>query len=224
MSSSVSNYVPKIKTLNILYGIFLLIMAVSGNFVAETLSCQTQRLLSSNMYAKNIVVLMIIYFTLGFTDESAHPLVLARQTILIWVFFLIFNKMHIKYSVLTLGMLFFVLILKNVADYYSNYNGYGYFNSILTKNVKIFFLITCIIVLYGFIKYFIEKKQEYKDEFSYKYFIFGKQSCKTQEKEKEKENEQKMKEIFNKEIKNFIKNNKCKINLKSRKNNKITKK
>lgn len=218
MSNKIINYVPKIKTFNILYGIFLLIMAVSGNFVAETLSCPTQRLLSENMYAKNVVVLMIIYFTLGFTEESAHPLVLARQTILIWVFFLIYNKMNIKYSVTTLGMLFIVLILKNVTDYYSNYDGYGYFNSILKKNIRNVFIITCMILLYGFIKYFIEKKQQYKDEFSYKYFIFGKQYCsykKAQEKEKEKENEQKMKEIFNKEIKNFIKNNKCKINLKS---------
>ena len=33
------------KTINTITGIFLLILAVSGNFVAETLGCKSQKLL-----------------------------------------------------------------------------------------------------------------------------------------------------------------------------------
>ncbi len=37
-------------------GIFLLILGVSGNFVAETLGCKTQKLLSENMFAKHFII------------------------------------------------------------------------------------------------------------------------------------------------------------------------
>ena len=43
--------------------IFLIITAVGGNFLAETLSCQSQALLSNNMYAKNILIVLLIYFS-----------------------------------------------------------------------------------------------------------------------------------------------------------------
>ena len=54
----------------IIQGIFLLIVAVSGNFVAETMSCQTQKLLSENMYVKNAVIILIVYFSLGFASSE----------------------------------------------------------------------------------------------------------------------------------------------------------
>ena len=44
-------------TINLITGIFLLILAVSGNFIAETLGCKTQKLLSENMFAKNIIII-----------------------------------------------------------------------------------------------------------------------------------------------------------------------
>ena len=41
---------------SIIKGIFLLILAVAGNFVAETLGCKTQKLLSNNMLSKHIII------------------------------------------------------------------------------------------------------------------------------------------------------------------------
>ena len=60
---------------DVIKGIFLLVLAVAGNFVAETLGCKTQKLLSENMYAKHLVILLILYFAIGFTssDEPQHP-------------------------------------------------------------------------------------------------------------------------------------------------------
>ena len=54
---------------SIIKGIFLLILAVAGNFVAETLGCKTQKLLSNNMYAKHVVLLTTIYFCINYTDN-----------------------------------------------------------------------------------------------------------------------------------------------------------
>ena len=46
-------------------GIFLLILAVVSNFIAETMGCKTQKLLNNNMIAKHFVILfidIIIYY------------------------------------------------------------------------------------------------------------------------------------------------------------------
>ena len=43
-------------------GLFLLILSVSGNYIAETLSCSTRYILTHNMLAKQIMILFMIYF------------------------------------------------------------------------------------------------------------------------------------------------------------------
>ena len=44
-------------------GLLLLSLTVMGNFVAETLGCNTQKLLSKSRIAKLVVVFFLIYFT-----------------------------------------------------------------------------------------------------------------------------------------------------------------
>lgn len=57
---------------NTIKGLFLLILAVAGNFVAETLGCKTQKLLSENMLAKHFVIILILYFAIDFTSEKLN--------------------------------------------------------------------------------------------------------------------------------------------------------
>ena len=47
----------------------LLVLSISGNFLAETLSCQSQKWLE-NMFVKHILILFMIYFTIDFTQED----------------------------------------------------------------------------------------------------------------------------------------------------------
>ena len=76
------------NTLIRLLSIFLLILAVSGNFVAETLGCKTQKLLTENMFAKNIIIILVIYFALGITNKNnINPLINMYTAIIIWIFF-----------------------------------------------------------------------------------------------------------------------------------------
>ena len=54
----------QIENINdIIKSIFLLLLAISGGYVAQTLGCKTQKLLTENMYVKHIVILLVIYFT-----------------------------------------------------------------------------------------------------------------------------------------------------------------
>ena len=53
-------------------GVYLLILAISSNFLAETLGCKTQKSLSENMLAKHFTILFIIYFALDFSSSRSN--------------------------------------------------------------------------------------------------------------------------------------------------------
>ena len=81
------------NTSSIIKGVFLLILAVSGNFVAETLGCKTQKLLGESMLAKHFIILLVVYFALGFTsDGNPHPGDLAKNSLIIWIMFVLFTS------------------------------------------------------------------------------------------------------------------------------------
>ena len=54
---------------SIIKATLLLVLSISGNFLAETLSCQSQKWLE-NMYIKHTLILFMIYFTINFTQDD----------------------------------------------------------------------------------------------------------------------------------------------------------
>ena len=167
--------------LDIIKGIFLLILAVSGNFLSETMGCQMQKLLTNNMFAKNIIILMVIYFALGFASDqtNSHPLQIMKQTLFIWVFFLIFNKMDVYYTTIVAFLLFSILLCKDYIKYYQSRNEKEYNEKIVyLENItdKIV-IVTLLITIVGFFIYFSKQRSDYNDSFSYTKFIFGSPKC-----------------------------------------------
>ena len=49
---------------------FFYFLAISGNFLAETLGCQTQELLTNSVIAKQLMTFFIIYFTIDYSDDT----------------------------------------------------------------------------------------------------------------------------------------------------------
>lgn len=166
---------------NIVVGIFLLILAVSGNFVAETISCQSQKLLYNNMLAKNVIILMVIYFSLGFASSESivNPLKLAGNSVLIWLFFLIFNKMDIQYTIISIVGMFVILVMKDFVDYYVAIKENENMVPILINGMDYIFASVCLTVIVGFLLYFKRQYREYSKSFSFMTFIFGKTICKS---------------------------------------------
>ena len=59
-----------------IHSILLLILAICGNFVADTFSCRTQYALRHNMYVKHAIILFMIYVFVNhnFLNEGyPHP-------------------------------------------------------------------------------------------------------------------------------------------------------
>ncbi len=167
--------------LDVIKGIFLLILAISGNFLAETMGCQMQKLLTNNMFAKNIIILMVIYFALGFASDQTnpHPWDIAKQTLFIWVFFLIFNKMDVYYTTIVTILLFSILLCIDYLKYYKTKNEKEnnekivYLEAIVDKIV----IVTLLITIVGFFIYFSKQRSDHSESFSYTKFILGSPKC-----------------------------------------------
>jgi hypothetical protein len=167
--------------LNTINAIFLIILAVSGNFTAEVLGCRMRKLLEENMYVKQLVIFSTIYFSLGFVDinNSLSPFDLLRRSILIWIFFLAFNRMHSINMFIVLSLIVSTLIIKNWIDYLISKD--------YEKNIKVIrllydisdgiFLIACVITIYGFFKYMNAQKIDHSGEFNFNTFMFGNAKC-----------------------------------------------
>ena len=169
------------RRMTMIMGIFLLILAVSGNFVAETMSCQAQKVLSENMYVKHGVIVLITYFSLGFasSEENISPMELFKQAVSIWAFFLMFNKMEMYFTAMVVAMLAILLICKNYITYYQTQDAEKNKEIIKTLTLTMDYLFTAITLttIVGFGLYFKKQRSDYFSTFSYSKFLFGTPKC-----------------------------------------------
>ena len=76
---------------------------MSGNFVAETLGCKVRKLLSDNLYIKNFIIILMLYFIVIFTvEKNRHPIENMKLSIFLWIVFLLFNKTKLEFTVISL--------------------------------------------------------------------------------------------------------------------------
>jgi len=165
---------------SIIKGIFLLILAISGNFIGETLSCKTQKMLRENMFAKQVAVYLIIYFVLGFTNENnEHPLTLAFNAFIIWLLFISFTKMSLFFTILVFILITMRYIMIITINHYNGKSGSeNLIKLIETISINVDYSIMFFIII-GFILYFRKQYIEYYKEWSTYKFIFGVNKCKS---------------------------------------------
>jgi len=166
------------KNLNeITKSIFLMILAVSGGFVAQTLGCKTQKLLIENMYVKHILIIMLVYFTSRVFSEDKNPNENIKTTLLIYVIYLLFTKMNIYFTLLVFTMLCINYILSTYVEYYEK-NGIEEERVSQFKNIQEKITIASFVFIsLGFSLYFNEKFTEFRKDFSLTKFIFGIVKC-----------------------------------------------
>jgi len=109
----------KSADLNLINSVFLLVIGISGNFVAETLGCKTQKILTENMFAKHFVVFCLIYFALNFTtDKIENPFNTLKFSFLIWIFFVLFTRMKIEFTIIVFVLAAVLYFSVTLVDYY----------------------------------------------------------------------------------------------------------
>jgi len=180
-----------LKTLD---GMFLLIIAVLGNFTGETLSCKLQKTATNNVYVKQFIILLMVYFTINFTSATpAHPWEALKKTLLIWIGFLMFAKQSSMTTGIISVLLVFSYMLENNIQYYKHTSlkeskskgdanalmlGSMYLTQSRMKYIqKYVFAVTLITLITGFLLYLKDKRQEYGDNFEWASFMFGIPVC-----------------------------------------------
>ena len=103
---------------NILPGFLLLLLAISGNFLAGTFGCHLKDKLESNALYKNILVFLLIYFTIYFAEHiPENPSISLLKTIGVYLFYLLFVKQLPE----TLLLALFFLVAAFVCDQWIDY-------------------------------------------------------------------------------------------------------
>jgi hypothetical protein len=168
---------------DIIKSLLLLILAVGGNFIAQTLSCKTQKILTENMIVKHLITIFILYFAIGFVNSntSEHPLIIIRKTVGIYILFLLFTKMDINFTIIVFILFIISYGLISFIDYYNAQNTPE--DSKIAKTLiniqQVLTIIIIIITIIGFIIYFKRKYTEYSNNWSTIKFIFGVLKCKS---------------------------------------------
>lgn len=166
---------------NINKGIFLLFLAVGGNYVAQTFSCKTQELLLENMYAKQAMVLFIIFFAIGFTDESnTSPFQKVKITIIVWILFLMFTKMNQLFTMVAFCLFTLAYYIQTYIVYYKNLKEDNKNKEEISSLERVFYTLvttTIFTIVIGFIMYFNSQYADKKANWSTLKFIFGTVNC-----------------------------------------------
>ena len=178
------------RFINLSDGIFLLLIIVAGNFVSETFSCKVRTHIENNMYLKNLILLLIVYFTINYTSNVTvpNPIETFKETILIWIMFTMFSKMKLIYMFIATIILLIIYVLNNFRKYHKSIAVHDRKQSTLDKHdtldkqllnlqtILVFFGVMILIV--GCLLYTIDKKKEYGKHFRVLTFIFGVKKCK----------------------------------------------
>jgi len=172
----------EIKSIDIIKSLLLLLISISGNFIAETLSCKSQYVLSKYMFVKEIIVMLTIFFTLSYiNDNSVHPVDNFKYTLLIGVLFIMFTKMNLYMTIIC----FLLFILNYILYIYIEHYKVHKINNReiiekLEKGYNFINYLNIALIIIGFISYFNTHYNVIgKSNFKLTKFLFGVTNCKS---------------------------------------------
>lgn len=165
--------------ITIIICVLLYYFVVLANFLPETVGCQLRKILATNMIAKHIVGLLLLYFLVILTNptwSNKNLLYTFFISIIVYVLFLVNTRMNLPFilcNILLLIILYFLNLKKKEEELPED----------KIKKIEYIQLIIMILLgvsyLAGFILYLIDHIKEYEDNFNLSEFIFGNLICKS---------------------------------------------
>lgn len=162
--------------------ISILLLIISGNYLGELFPCKFQKSLSSNVYLKHVLGYMTMVFFVTLNDKLAGAS-LARtfvNSLILYLIFMIVIKSHIVFLYIIFGILMVIYLLTIQIDILEEQEKETVSIKRLKTTRKILKIILLAVIPIGFLLYLGEKKLEYKKNFSYMTFLFGKSVCKSE--------------------------------------------
>ena len=169
-----------------LYTIFILILIISANFLAQLFPCRLQKILLENMLFKHLFgyFTMVFFVVLSAPIDNKSLQKVIPEALLLYLIFILITKVntHIFYIlIILLGICYLITLQKN----YEIDNNINNSNEKDSNRIKLYnsilngiYIIIFVLLILGIIIYMGEKKIEYNKNFSYQTFFFGKPLCK----------------------------------------------
>lgn len=170
----------KDKDIDIMNGILLLTLAIMGGYVKNTLGCQLQKFLGENIIARNLVIIFIIYFSIGFTSEKkVHPIIILKNALVIWILYIFYTNISLEFNIIVFIFIAIYHIISNYIDYYEEEDPEKYEETIKLLNKILVYLLYLIIgvTIIGFILYFYKQRIDHSKNWSIIKFLFGTTKC-----------------------------------------------
>jgi hypothetical protein len=157
-----------------IYMVFVLYLIISSNFLAQLFSCRLQELLNSSMFVKHLIGYMTLLFFVVLSSEEGHSVSHSLLSSLL-IYFIFWISTRISFGC------FVVFILLTASLYIINLyqkNSNEKRNKRLETTKEVIYWLGLAVLIVGFVLYWVEKKIEYTNKFSFTTFILGKPMCK----------------------------------------------
>lgn len=139
----------------------LIIIAVSGRFIGETLNCRLTKLIESSMILKNVVFFIITYFTLQLLSlKPEHPIKYVKNSVIITFLFIFMNKLTLPFTLIAYGILFSTYVINNLVSYHEEHKNKQRVENLKTLQKRLYSILLVVIVI-GVFFYYQEKKAAY---------------------------------------------------------------
>ncbi len=155
--------------------VLLLIIAISANFLGNTLNCGLQEALTNSPILRNLFLFLIVCFTIDFTSKSdSDPFEVIKRSFIIYIFYILLTKQNFETLLLIFTLLVAVYFLY-IKINYENKKG----NDVTSyqKSMDMLSLAIGGIAVIGFGFYLNRQYNDHKEDFDFAKFIFGKNKC-----------------------------------------------
>lgn len=163
---------------NILPGFLLLFLAISGDFIGDKFSCIIKNTLRNNYIYKNILLFLLIYFTLYFCETtSENPLASFIKALVIYIFCLFYVKQLPVTLIITLALLVAAFVAEQYKDH-QQVNDYKINETVIDIIQIVAGALTLIITLIGFCIYYVKINKNKTQKIKFFEYMFGGTGCK----------------------------------------------
>ena len=169
-------------------GIFIFYMIISANFLGNIFGCTTQKIFKENMLVKHILGFLTLFVFVALIDEDKSNINTNKldeyiffkklgAAIILYFVFILSTRINYIYFIVFILMIAITYLLNNYTQSLDEDKFENRIN-IISKIALWIGRTSLIVLVLGFILYYIEKKKEYKSEFKLKTFILGNLTCK----------------------------------------------
>jgi len=162
--------------------IALLYIIVSANFIANIFSCDLQQMLTDNQVAKHIIGFITLFFCITLvspSDATGDSLIFVKKllaSLLLYILFILSTKTNGAMAIIILSILG-VIYMTNAYKDTLDKTIFGDRINKINQFLKLCAVILTVVLVYGVISYYKEKRLEYNENFSNTTFLVGNVEC-----------------------------------------------